>query len=77
MCGCGFRGGGAVPRGVVLGAGAGAGADGVKPTSEGAGAPHKAEKGAGAGAVADVVQNQLLGAGAGAVSGHQTKCGWG
>ena len=53
-CGCGFRGGGAVPRGAVLGAGAGAGAGAVKKTLEGAGAGagavQKSEKGAGAGA---------------------------
>ena len=38
MCGCGFRGGGAVPRGAVLGAGAGAGAGAVQKNKEGAGA---------------------------------------
>ena len=37
-CGCGFRGGGAVPRGAVLGAGAGAGAGAVQKNKEGAGA---------------------------------------
>ena len=37
-CGCGFRGGGAVPRGAVLGAGAGAGAVRKKRKGAGAGA---------------------------------------
>ena len=40
-CGCGFRGGGAVPRGAVLGAGAGVGAGAVKKSKEGTGAVTK------------------------------------
>ena len=74
-CGCGFRGGGAVPRGAVLGAGAGAVKKTLEGAGAGAGAVQKAEKGAGAGAgaVAATVQNQQLGAGAGAVSSHQAR----
>ena len=62
-CVCGFRRGGAVPRGAVLVAGA------VKKTYEVAGAVQKSEKGAGADAGAVVVagQNHLLGVVEGAV----------